>query len=609
MSWLTPAQTAGKTQPYLFTQGQAALNRSLFPCQDTPGARATWSATFIVERAFTAVMSAPMVNSVAGDRGVGEELTEEHLSALLPLSLRSAAAASSAPLLLPDLKSGGWHAFSGKMPHSVPCYLVAFAVGALRCGDVGPRSRVWTEEVLLSKSIAEFGGGGITERFIATGEALFGAYQWGRCDLLVMPNSFPFGGMENTTMMFLNPALLAGDQSLSDVCCHEIFHHWAGDLVTNKDWSRFFLNEGFTMYGQRRITSIVSGEAETALECIAGRTLLRTMMSDYGSDSPLSRLIVPLTCGLDPDETYTEAPYEKGFALVSYLRQAVGSDTAFDAWLKAYFTAFSFQSIGHADMLGHFFDHFPGLAGDWTAERWAKEEAEEASAWWGKPNATPSDLESCGILPPLPAPGDASGVVDDRGRRGLAYRPGYEFLRWLHAPGFPVYYPPLAEAASALSKPADELTQAWLQSSEGIPSHALASPSAFADLPTIQKTHFLDNLVTAAEASPPLPASLLARLDAAYSLSSSGNAEIRLRWGQLVATADYLGGLDSIRTFFATTGKLKYVTPIFRILAASKTAAVKDFALSLYASIRETLHPVVQSRVDGVMKALEKGES
>ncbi|KAI2520936.1 arginyl aminopeptidase, partial [Homo sapiens] len=154
---------------------------------------------------------------------------------------------------------------------------------------------------------------GVIEEFLATGEKLFGPYVWGRYDLLFMPPSFPFGGMENPCLTFVTPCLLAGDRSLADVIIHEISHSWFGNLVTNANWGEFWLNEGFTMYAQRRISTILFG--------------------------------------VDPDDTYNETPYEKGFCFVSYLAHLVGDQDQFDSFLKAYVHEFKFRSILADDFL------------------------------------------------------------------------------------------------------------------------------------------------------------------------------------------------------------------------------------------------------------------
>uniref|UniRef100_A0A8C7QBN2 Arginyl aminopeptidase (aminopeptidase B) n=1 Tax=Oncorhynchus mykiss TaxID=8022 RepID=A0A8C7QBN2_ONCMY len=188
--WLDPEQTAGKAKPYVFTQGQAVLNRSFFPCFDTPAVKSTYSASVKVPDGFTAVMSASK----------GEHRMADNT-------------------------------FLFTMEQPIPSYLVALAVGDLVSAEVGPRTRVWTEPCLLQAAKQEYDG--VIEEFLVVGEKLFGPYVWGRYDVLFMPPSFPFGGMENPCLTFVTPCLLAGDRSLADVIVHEICHSWFGNLVTN----------------------------------------------------------------------------------------------------------------------------------------------------------------------------------------------------------------------------------------------------------------------------------------------------------------------------------------------------------------------------------------
>lgn len=185
--WLAKEQTAGKSLPYMYTQGQEVLNRSFFPCQDSPSVRITYSASVVVPTELVCVMSAKLCsvdNSVAAGSTAAESRTR----------------------------------YNFEMQQSIPVYLVAMAVGDLVSADVGPRSSIWTEPCMLEASKREFEG--VIEKYIRTGEELFGEYQWERYDVLVMPPSFPYGGMENPRLTFVSPSLIAGDQSLSSGTDH-----------------------------------------------------------------------------------------------------------------------------------------------------------------------------------------------------------------------------------------------------------------------------------------------------------------------------------------------------------------------------------------------------
>jgi leukotriene-A4 hydrolase len=208
LQWLAPELTAGKKQPYLFSQGQAINNRSWIPTQDSPGIRQTWSATITVPKDLVAVMSAERIDGAKGKTaGKGER------------------------------------SFRFKMDKPVPIYLLALAVGDLKFKAVGPRAGVWSEPSMLDAAATEVGD---VEKMIDAAEALYGPYRWGRYDMLFLPPSFPFGGMENPTLTFLTPTILTGDRSNTDVVAHELAHSWSGNLVTNATWSDSWLNEGFT---------------------------------------------------------------------------------------------------------------------------------------------------------------------------------------------------------------------------------------------------------------------------------------------------------------------------------------------------------------------------
>ncbi len=224
LQWLEPEQTEGKSSPYLFSQCQQIHARTMVPCQDTPMVRMAYQAEVNVPEGLTAVMSAGPV----GDEALG----------------------------------GGRHVYRFSMPQPIPSYLLALAVGRLESRDLSPRARVWAEPETVAAAAWEFAG---VEDMIQKAEGLFGAYPWDRYDMLVLPPSFPYGGMENPRMTFLTPTLLAGDRSLVDVVAHELAHSWTGNLVTNASMEHFWLNEGFTVWAERRILRILHGDDAAAL--------------------------------------------------------------------------------------------------------------------------------------------------------------------------------------------------------------------------------------------------------------------------------------------------------------------------------------------------------
>jgi leukotriene-A4 hydrolase len=338
LQWLEPSQTHGGRQPYLFSQCQAIHARSLVPCQDSPARRISYRASLSVPRGLVAVMAAaPVKSEPQGDRTV----------------------------------------FHFEMPQVIPPYLLAFAVGDLASKELSPRSRVWCEPGLLEAAAWEFEA---VERHLEAAEALFGPYDWERFDLLVMPPSFPYGGMENPRLTFLTPTLLAGDRSMVNVVAHELAHSWTGNLVTNVNAEHFWLNEGFTVYAERRILEALEGTEVAELHAALGRNDLDDALKRFEGDGrpELTKLRTKLE-GIDPDEAFSVVPYEKGYLLLRALEGAAGR-AAFDALLKAWLTRHRFGAASTDDFIAHFEGAAPGLLAKVNARRWLDEPGVPADA-------------------------------------------------------------------------------------------------------------------------------------------------------------------------------------------------------------------------------------
>jgi leukotriene-A4 hydrolase len=299
LQWLNPQQTAGKKRPYLFTQSQTIAARSWVPCQDSPGIRFTYNAKVQVPVDLLALMSAEN----------------------------------------PQAKNNtGIYEF--KQKHAIPSYLLALAVGDIVFKAVDERTGVYAEPSVLEKATWEFADMG---KMVHAAEELYGPYRWGRYDLLVLPPSFPFGGMENPNLTFITPTILAGDRSLVSIICHELAHSWSGNLVTNSTWNDFWLNEGFTNYFERRVDEAIFGKDEAAMQEVFAKHALDDAIKDMGADSKDTHLKTDYT-GRNPDEGTNDIAYEKGFFFLKTIESAVGREK-FDAFLRGYFDSHAFQSL------------------------------------------------------------------------------------------------------------------------------------------------------------------------------------------------------------------------------------------------------------------------
>ncbi|AWA31508.1 aminopeptidase [Flavobacterium magnum] len=338
LQWLNPLQTADKKQPFLFSQGESIWSRTWIPCQDSPGIRFTYNAKVTVPKALMAVMSAEN----------------------------------------PQQKNNtGVYQF--RQTKAIPSYLMAIAVGDLQFQAIDGRTGVYAEPSVLKKAANEFAELG---NMVKSAEKLYGQYRWGRYDVLVLPPSFPYGGMENPNLTFLTPGVLAGDRSLTSLLAHELGHSWSGNLVTNATWDDIWLNEGFTTYVEHRIGEEVFGKAEAKMQDVLSRKVLSDNMAEYGKDNPDTRLKVN-TSGKNPDDGLSDIPYEKGYAFLQTVEAAVGREK-FDAFVKSWFDDHAFQSVTTADFVDYFNKNL--IRGDKVLEKKIN-----AKGWIYEPNI-PSNI-------------------------------------------------------------------------------------------------------------------------------------------------------------------------------------------------------------------------
>ncbi|OWZ04591.1 Metalloprotease [Phytophthora megakarya] len=514
--WLEKEQTAGKKLPFVYTQGQEVLNRSFFPCQDSPSVRVTYTASVIVPKELVCVMSAKLC-------GVEDYVPDEEKE------------------INPTRKK-----FTFEMKQSIPVYLVAMAVGDLVEAEVGPRSSIWTEPCMIEAATKEFDG--VLEEYLAIGERLFGDYLWERYDMLVMPPSFPYGGMENPRLTFVSPCTIAGDKSLVSIVAHELSHSWFGNLVTNATWSDFFLNEGFTMYAERRITEVSHGRPLRCLDAKLGEALLREEISSLGEQSPLTRLRVPLDQGIDPGDCYNQCAYEKGYAFVCYLQSLVGSDEAFDDFLKRYCAEYRFQSIPAETMIGFFLKNFPELA-----------------------DSSGTDLK-----------GDIS------------------FNTWLNEPGYPRFTPDLSDAQELMQN-CESLAFHWRSSSIPVQTSVLYLSEEAKRWEVQPVLYFLDCCLETTFSS----ADVVIALGDTISLWDSHNSEILFRWVLVLVKNSVIGKLSVVRRFLEMQGKQKFQLPVYRLLTSSSDDEVRQFASETYAASKSKLHVMVRDRIELLLAAMK----
>jgi len=474
--WVEPSQTQGKVFPYLYTQCQTIYARSVVPCQDTPSNKLTYEAEIAVPKELKALMSAIKV---------GEEPREDGLVA---------------------------YKFEQKM--RIPTYLLALVVGNLKGVQIGPRTTVWSEPEYVDKAAYEFAD---TEKFIQVAEDYLFEYQWGVFDLLVLPPSFPYGGMENPCLTFVTPTTVAGDRSLVDVIAHELSHSWTGNLVTNSNWQHFWLNEGHTMYLERKIIAKLHGEEYRHFSAIIGWNDLKAAVDAYGKEEEYFTALVPDLRDKDPDDSFSTVPYEKGFNLLFHLEKILGGPKVFDPFLKSYVSKFANKSLSTNEWKDYLYSYFK---------------------------------------------------VHDESK--VKVLDSVDWNTWLYGYGMPPVDPHFDRT---LLNICDGLAKKWIDKKNDSSFEGFSSK----DIETFdakQTMIFLSKI----KDEGPYSKTFIEALDKAYEFSKTRNSEIRFLWQSLCLTSNYEPIYPAVVKFVEEQGRMKFTIPLYRMLyKCNKELAVSTF--------------------------------
>ena len=322
IDWLEPEQTSGGKYPFMYSQCQSILCREMLPIQDTPA------------------IKMPVQISIT----VPEELI-----------------GLAAGLFVEEINNGNNKTFIYALDIPIPSYLIAIAAGDIGSQNVSERCTIYAEKTVVEKAAWEFSD---TEKFLKIAENYIGEYVWEQYNILVLPPSFPFGGMENPTLTFLTPSLIAGDKSLVSVVAHEISHSWTGNLVTNENWPDFWLNEGFTMFIERKILSSHKDKDMAKLDAMVGLSNLKADIIAFGESKSFSSL-EPNLLGRNPDDAFNKVPYEKGFNLLYYLENKVNNDDIFQKFMRSYIDKFKKGVVKYMDFRTFFETFIKNNVKDW----------------------------------------------------------------------------------------------------------------------------------------------------------------------------------------------------------------------------------------------------
>lgn len=496
LQFLDKEATDGKKLPYLFSQCQAIHARSLFPCFDTPA----------VKTPYGFKVNSPLPSKMSGRPQAREE-------------------------------GDGEYVYRFDQPIPMPSYLVALASGDITGLPIGPRSHVYSEPVNVSACQHEFEDD--MEKFLQAAESIVFPYEWDQYDALVLPKSFPYGGMENPNATFVTPTLISGDRQNIDVIAHELAHSWSGNLVTNCSWEHFWLNEGWTVYLERRIQAAIHSEAARHFSAIIGWADLENSIKAMGSGaSRFSRLVQDLKDGTDPDDAFSTVPYEKGFNLLFHIEQKLGK-SAFDKFIPHYFSKFKYQSLDTKEFLDTLYGFFP----------------------------------------------EQKEILDS-----------IDWNSWLHNPGMPPIKP---HFDTSLADQCYELADRWFKalSEKSNRLSDIFSKNDIVSFNANQSVVFLETLASFNK-NPNFEwchhVSALQEMDTLYhSYSTLSNAEVMFRWFVLHVTGENTVYYDKLGQWLGTVGRMKFVRPGYTLL----NRVDRDLAVKYFRRFESSYHPICRALV------------
>ena len=504
LQWLTPAQTSSKKYPYMFSQCEAIHARSIFPCQDTPDVKST----------FDFHITSPLPVIASG----------------LPNKSNPTTSISPTPQL-----------YKFHQPVPIPSYLFALASGEISTASIGPRSTVASDPLSLESCTWELSSS--TEQFIQAAESLIYPYAWHQYNVLILPPSFPYGGMENPVYTFATPTIISGDRENVDVIAHELAHSWSGNLVSMCSWEHFWLNEGWTTYLERRIQAIVHGSnAWRDFSAIIGWKALSDSIAQFGENHDFTKLVPDLK-GKDPDDAFSSVPYEKGFNFLYFIEKLIGIEK-FDTFIPHYFTVWKEKSLDSYDFKATLLDFFA------------------------------KDVE-----------------VSKKLAEGL------DWDKWFYAPGFP----PKPDFDTSLVDGVYKLADRWETLTQDVsvkqgPSTESFEPSKddIKGLTANQLVVFLERVLLFPQ---PLPAAAARKMGPLYDFTTSQNVELVSRYCQIAMKAGDKSCLDTVTGLLGRVGRMKFVRPLYKgLIKVDRALAEKTFEKN-----KDFYHPICSGMVRKIL--------